>query len=110
MNNVLDVNPERARGSNRQNKAQLTSSTSTVTLDVTSATAESATRHILTASGRRVLTHRETALYLGLSESTLDRLDRDGIGPQRVRLSTRRWGYPLQGIEEWLAARSTAGG
>jgi predicted DNA-binding transcriptional regulator AlpA len=109
MNNVLDVNPERARGSNRQNKAQLASDTSTVALDVTGATAESTPRPIVTASGRRVLTHRETAVYLGLSESTLERLDRDGLGPRRVRLSTRRWGYPVQGIEEWLAARSATG-
>ena len=110
MNDVLDADAERGRGGNRQNKAQLASGVSTAALEVKGATAESIPRPIVTTSGRRVLTHRETAVYLGLSESTLERLDRDGLGPRRVRLSTRRWGYPVQGIEEWLAARSAAGG
>jgi predicted DNA-binding transcriptional regulator AlpA len=108
MNDLLDAHAKRGRGSTSQDKARLVSGSSTTALGIMGTTTELTPRPTMTASGR-VLTRRETAMYLGLSESTLERLDRDGIGPRRVRLSTRRVEYPLQGIEEWLAARSAAG-
>jgi predicted DNA-binding transcriptional regulator AlpA len=51
----------------------------------------------------RVLSSRQTAALLGLSEATLERLP---DGPPRVLLSPRRVGYPLQGVLDWLEGRT----
>jgi predicted DNA-binding transcriptional regulator AlpA len=53
----------------------------------------------------RVLSPRQTAALLGLSEATLERLPN---GPRRVLLSPRRVGYPLQGVLAWVEQRAAA--
>lgn len=55
----------------------------------------------------RLLSPRQTAALLGLSEATLERLP---DGPTRVLLSPRRVGYPLQGVLSWIAQRPAAAG
>ncbi|WP_081432881.1 helix-turn-helix domain-containing protein [Acidiphilium sp. PM] len=54
---------------------------------------------------RNLLTTREVCQYVGFSKRTLERLIEDGRGPRRVRISTRRLGYPKTDLDQWLAAR-----
>lgn len=56
----------------------------------------------------RCLSFNEALEITGLSEATLHRLVVSGEGPPRVRLSERRWGYPLGGLSDWMAARTTS--
>lgn len=57
-----------------------------------------------------VVSRKQTCNILGVSMDTLDRLERAGEMPGRVRLSTRRFGYRLSSIELWLTARTTEAG
>jgi hypothetical protein len=45
------------------------------------------------------------AAMLGISTDTLERLNRRGDGPPRIRVS-RHWRYSLQGIRQWRAQRA----
>jgi predicted DNA-binding transcriptional regulator AlpA len=54
-----------------------------------------------------VLTKPQAITATSLSRFTLDRLHREGSGPPRVQLSTRRVGYPVGGLREWLKQRSS---
>jgi predicted DNA-binding transcriptional regulator AlpA len=45
---------------------------------------------------------RETA---GISPATEWRLNKQGLGPPRIKLSQRRWGYPETLFHEWLLSR-----
>lgn len=54
-----------------------------------------------------VLTQPEAEAITSLSRDTLNRLHRERLGPPRVRLSERRFGYPAGGLREWLKARSS---
>ena len=53
-----------------------------------------------------VLTKAQVLAVTGLSEATLDRLHHEKSGPPRVQLSTRRIGYPVRQLREWLKQRS----
>ncbi len=51
---------------------------------------------------RRILRTREAAEYLGLAESTVEKLRRRGGGPPFIRLGGRAIGYDLQDLDAWL--------
>jgi predicted DNA-binding transcriptional regulator AlpA len=51
-----------------------------------------------------LLTQRETAVVLRLSERTLERLRASGLGPKFVRCS-KRIRYRQSDVEEWIASR-----
>ena len=52
-----------------------------------------------------ILSERQVARWLGLSEPTLFRHRRDGTGPTFIRLSARRVGYRRSAVEVWLSQR-----
>ena len=52
-----------------------------------------------------ILTERQVARWLGLSEPTLFRHRRDGTGPIFIRLSARRVAYRRSAVEAWLRER-----
>jgi predicted DNA-binding transcriptional regulator AlpA len=52
-----------------------------------------------------ILTERQVARWLGLSEPTLFRHRRDGTGPTLIRLSARRVAYRRSAVEAWLNER-----
>jgi len=52
-----------------------------------------------------VLSRPQVARALTVSLDTLDRLHARGQGPPRVRISPRRWGYPVPEFRHWLKAR-----
>jgi predicted DNA-binding transcriptional regulator AlpA len=52
-----------------------------------------------------LLSERQVARWLGLSEPTLFRHRRDGTGPTFIRLSARRVGYRRSAVEAWLSQR-----
>jgi predicted DNA-binding transcriptional regulator AlpA len=52
-----------------------------------------------------ILTERQVACWLGISEPTLFRHRRDGTGPTFIRLSARRVGYRRSTVEAWLKGR-----
>jgi predicted DNA-binding transcriptional regulator AlpA len=56
-----------------------------------------------------VVPRKAAAGLLGLSESTLDRLGRQGDGPAAVRLSARRVGFRLSDLAAWAASRRVGG-
>ena len=43
--------------------------------------------------------------YSAFRIDTLDRMEARGEAPSRVRISPRRWGYPVGGIKQWQAAK-----
>ena len=51
---------------------------------------------------REILSERELSDWLGISQPTLSRLQRDKTGPAFVRLSARRIGYRRNAVEAWL--------
>ena len=55
-----------------------------------------------------LLTQREAALVLRLSERTLERWRVAGIGPRFVRLGRRSIRYPQQNVDAYVAARVVA--
>ena len=54
-----------------------------------------------------VLSQAQAAEVTNLSDDTLKRLHRQGQGPPRVQLSTRRVGYTVGGLRNWLQKRSS---
>jgi predicted DNA-binding transcriptional regulator AlpA len=52
-----------------------------------------------------LLTQREVALALRLSQRTLERMRVAGIGPRFVRLANRSIRYPQQCVDAYIAAR-----
>jgi predicted DNA-binding transcriptional regulator AlpA len=55
-----------------------------------------------------VLTRKQAAQLIGISAMTLDRLHAAGDGPERFWLSTRRIGYRLDMLKQWLDQREKA--
>lgn len=53
-----------------------------------------------------ILTAREAATLMRLSERTLLRLAADGRGPRRIRLTPGRIAYRRDDVLAWLAARA----
>ena len=51
---------------------------------------------------------KEAAERLGISISTLRRLEQRGEGPRRIKISDRRIGYPDSALADFIAARSVA--
>jgi prophage regulatory protein len=47
---------------------------------------------------------------LGLSRTTIWRLEQSGELPQRIRLSGKAVGFDEEAIDAWLAARQASGG
>ena len=43
--------------------------------------------------GDRILTQTEAAKIRGISRETLRKMSEDGLGPKRVQLSKKRFGY-----------------
>jgi excisionase family DNA binding protein len=56
----------------------------------------------------RVLRPREAAEKLGISLSTLKRLEADGELPARTQISQRRYGWPEVAIDQFILGRSAA--
>ena len=54
---------------------------------------------------QRVLGEKEAAEFVGLSPMTLERMRKQGVAPQHVRLSARRLGYRICDLTDWLDAR-----
>jgi predicted DNA-binding transcriptional regulator AlpA len=54
-----------------------------------------------------LLTRQELAVELGVSEHTLARWDKQGVGPPRTMLG-RRIAYRREAIEKWLKDREQA--
>jgi predicted DNA-binding transcriptional regulator AlpA len=44
-------------------------------------------------AGDRILTQAEAAKLRGVSRETLRKMSEDGLGPKRVQLSRKRFGY-----------------
>ena len=60
---------------------------------------------IITVNTVKVLNRREAIQHLGLSERTFQRLEAEGEGPSKTRLSEHRIGYRVSDLEAWLDAR-----
>ncbi len=56
----------------------------------------------------QVLTKPQFLAVANISEDTLNRLHKEGRGPERVQLSPRRVGYTVGAIREWLKSRTEA--
>ncbi|MBD0275243.1 MAG: AlpA family phage regulatory protein, partial [Acetobacteraceae bacterium] len=56
-----------------------------------------------------VVPRKTAAALVGLSESTFDRVCRQGDGPAAVRLSARRVGFRLSDLMAWIANRRAGG-
>ena len=54
----------------------------------------------------KMLSRAELACLLGVSLDTLDRMEARGETPLRLRISPRRWGYPVGGVKRWQAAKA----
>jgi prophage regulatory protein len=54
---------------------------------------------------QRILRRKEVCHQTGLSYSTVDRLEKAGKFPRRLRLSTQAVGWELGQVEEWIASR-----
>jgi predicted DNA-binding transcriptional regulator AlpA len=53
----------------------------------------------------KVLNRRDAIAQLGLSERTFQRLEANGDGPAKTRLSEGRVGYRVCDLKDWLDAR-----
>ena len=60
----------------------------------------------LAAGADPVLSRRQTAALVGVSQSTLDRMIARGEFARPLRISLRRVGWPLSGIQAWVASRA----
>ena len=52
-----------------------------------------------------LLTQREAASVLRLSERTLERLRCSGLGPKFIRLDQKSVRYQQSALDEWIAGR-----
>jgi predicted DNA-binding transcriptional regulator AlpA len=59
----------------------------------------------LKTDGPAVIDVRGFMMRVGVSRSTVDRLLRDGLAPPRVQLSTRRFGFRVVDVDQWIADR-----
>ena len=57
---------------------------------------------------RRILRTPETARYVGLSKSWLEKQRMEGGGPPYIKLSSRAVGYRLDDLDHWLESRRVA--
>ena len=57
-----------------------------------------------------VIAESATAVIIGVSTATLRRMVERGEGPRRLKLSTRRVGYRLSDLEDWLRSRGMVAG
>lgn len=55
-----------------------------------------------------VLSRTQVARALGISTDALDALHQRKDGPPRIRVSPRRYGYPADGLREWMKSRTVA--
>ena len=51
------------------------------------------------------LTVGDAAVYLGLAESTLNKLRMTGDGPPFLKLTARRVAYDVRDLDSWMASR-----
>jgi predicted DNA-binding transcriptional regulator AlpA len=58
------------------------------------------------AGGDPILGKTLAATLADLSVSTLDRLRKDKLFPEPLKLSTRRVGWRLSTVQNWIASRS----
>jgi predicted DNA-binding transcriptional regulator AlpA len=54
---------------------------------------------------RRILRTPSSAEYLGLAQSTLEKLRANGAGPRVTRLGKRAGGYDVRDLDAWLDER-----
>jgi predicted DNA-binding transcriptional regulator AlpA len=55
--------------------------------------------------GPRILRQKDAALYLGLRESTIEKMRVSGSGPRFVKLGSRAIGYALEDLDLWIEER-----
>ncbi|GBQ96649.1 hypothetical protein GLI01_23200 [Gluconacetobacter liquefaciens] len=53
-----------------------------------------------------VVSEPEAARLVGLGIRTMQQLRADGAGPPFVKLTSRRIGYSMTGLQDWIASRS----
>ena len=53
-----------------------------------------------------VVSERDAAAMLALSPRTLQAMRVDGSGPRHLQLTSRRIGYSVATLEQWVEARS----
>lgn len=58
----------------------------------------------MTAPAIRLLTPRQTAAFMRISQATLLRWRSQGYGPPFLRLGDRLIRYDLRGVEAWVAS------
>lgn len=51
---------------------------------------------------QRLFNKRETAIYLGLSVPTLNKLIKDRKVPQAIKLSEGRWAWDSEALNKWI--------
>ena len=51
---------------------------------------------------QRLFNKRETAIYLGLSVPTLNKLIKEDKVPQAIKLSARRWAWDSEALNKWI--------
>lgn len=56
---------------------------------------------------KRILRTGEAAIYLGLSESMVEKMRLRGRGPAYVRLGSRAVGYDIAALDAWIDAQQT---
>ncbi|MBN2808627.1 MAG: AlpA family phage regulatory protein [Deltaproteobacteria bacterium] len=56
----------------------------------------------------QILRPKDLTLMLGISRTSLWRLDRDDSFPKRVTLGARSIGWKLSEVESWLEQKQTA--
>lgn len=58
---------------------------------------------------RRFMSVRETAAYMRMSKSTLDKWRCRGIGPRWVKVGQRKVAYALDDVEAWMTENTRQG-
>jgi predicted DNA-binding transcriptional regulator AlpA len=54
----------------------------------------------------KFLTTAQLCALLNTSRWSVHRMHKDKTGPERTKISPRRWGYSERKVAEWLAART----
>jgi predicted DNA-binding transcriptional regulator AlpA len=60
------------------------------------------------AAPHRIVRQRDAAIYVGLSESKLEKFRTTGGGPIFIRLGRRAIGYCLDDLDDWIEHRRVA--
>ncbi len=59
---------------------------------------------------KKIMRLPEVSRAVGLSDSTISRLEREGLFPKRRKLSAGAVGWLAEEIDAWIASRAKVGG